>query len=311
MAYSDYTYDPTAAASANLISNEVQTVDQTTTVAVFPLQGAFFGTTLVVETKSDSDAEYTEATLGTDYIFSPLFQYASAMASRKVVYSYIVLKPSLSDVTSVRLTYQCLGGYNDDALFAEINNSSFDQTDYYKWAYKIFGSGVSTGAVTRDPDVMGLSTMEVMTSACNTFLSYLENNLTNGTTLSQDLTRLEMRVGGSYTKEETETMRTAADKTATVTANANTQMYLLSKNYNFHEGVLTFISGSDSVQSTTVRIARSETQVPTAQQVNEINSSAGLYTLTVTQVGDDVQVLLTPTVAGTAYYKVKTEIANL
>lgn len=166
----DYSFDPTASNPDNLITLEVHPL--VGTVAVIPLQGAFYREGLVVEGIMEMGVNDIIETLrpDLDYLFSPLFIRPSAVAG-KDAYSYILLK---GEWDRVKISYQCVGGEHgiDRDLLTKISELSFDRTKIAKWL-EITGTD-SYNPRSRNPVLAEASELEILNAGMQRINEALE-----------------------------------------------------------------------------------------------------------------------------------------
>lgn len=123
-------YDPTGVAPANLITNEIHS--SLTEPDIFPVQGTFYAQGLIVSGVSTLSGETVILQQFIDFVFSPLYADMSA-ATGKEVYSYILLT-NMPAWTSISLTYQAVGGIQDNVLLSQIIAAGvFDRTNIDNW----------------------------------------------------------------------------------------------------------------------------------------------------------------------------------
>lgn len=187
----DYSFDPTASNPDNLITLEVHPL--VGTVAVIPLQGAFYREGLVVEGIMEMGVNDIIETLrpDLDYLFSPLFIRPSAVAG-KDAYSYILLK---GEWDRVKISYQCVGGEHgiDRDLLTKISELSFDRTKIAKWL-EITGTD-SYNPRSRNPVLAEASELEILNAGMQRINEALERlTPSNGEkATNQQVTTLEIR----------------------------------------------------------------------------------------------------------------------
>jgi hypothetical protein len=140
-------YDPTGTLAGNTISNEV--ITPITQCAIFPTQGPFYDTNLVVRAVRASDDVIVTLTPHVDYFFSPVYGKQLDTIGL-IVYSYILL----ADYTlwsSVSIDYQAVGCENDAILLQQIVNlGNFDRTNLLTWLSLAGDTVVSSDTVRPD-----------------------------------------------------------------------------------------------------------------------------------------------------------------
>jgi parallel beta-helix repeat protein len=142
-------YDPTGTLSSNLISNENHI--NLVSAAIFPADGPFFDTTMVVTgTMLNSDVS-VPLQLYVDYIFSPLYSQVSTLIGSPI-FSYIVLINPLQ-WSSIKLNYRAVGCANDSVLQQQIIAlGNFDRLSYSIWTSLPGDTVVNEDNLT--PDIM-------------------------------------------------------------------------------------------------------------------------------------------------------------
>lgn len=302
MAYSDYTFDPTGENAANLISQEIQVVDPAVTVAVFPDQGAFFSEGILVEGRKDAGT-WEELIEGYHFAFSPLFLMAAAKSTRQRVFSYLVLMaPDVADIDEVRLTYQCIGQYQDDTLLAEIASQVFDRTDPLAWL-NLQGQSSEFNPVVRDPDLRGVSLTEIIAQRIELMASAIADPYASNRNYGAAITELKVEVAKALSSTQLAQVLITPDVNKTVNAASNEILYTF-KNDLVKASVAAHLAiTGDGHDSLIVDISRGSSGYVYNVR-DRLNSGTDYLSVSFSTVGNDVNVTAVMGAAGRL--KVKT-----
>lgn len=299
MSYTDYPFDPTAARAGNKITDEIQAINLSNTVAIIPDQGAFFSKDFSLEVRKGSGA-WVKLENEVDFSFSPIFLLASAKATRKRVFSYVVITKKGMDIDSARLTYQALGKYEDKELLATIANADWDMTKSEEWA-RLEGSAATYNPITRNPVLANQSLKEIIATQLEFITNVLADPASGGKDYSQQIALMELRVGKTVDEDKLNDMLRKPNFSKSVGTSKYT-VYNLPKEVVAHVGQITFVATDGSYYSATVKVYRDENN---KQQINVVDvMSQGGATLTniVARSLKDVFVQSTPNKTGNLYY---------
>ncbi|QAX96159.1 hypothetical protein [Vibrio phage vB_VmeM-Yong XC32] len=306
MAYTDYNFDPTAEAPANLISQEVHALDMATFVGVIPDQGAFFEKGLVVEARASSSDPWVELTPYFDFVFSPPFVDAGARTTRKQVFSYIVLNEDRGVYSDVRLTYQAIGKYRDSEMFTLLNAATFDRSLSAEWV--AFSSYIDTMShVTREETLVGKGTLEVLAAMVDKWTEAIQNPHAQGKNLGQDVARLEQKVAKALTTDAYAELTAQNDFSQAVVSGTAYEVKVTDDEVELHKGMLLIKSSTGDAYSVDVLGRKAGSTVHSAL-FSQSHNNGVLGTVAVTRSSDAIVIRVTPSVAGTMYYKTVSEI---
>jgi len=168
-------YDITGVKPANLIVDEL--IDNSTTAALWPTAGVFYRTGLTVTAVNKVSGLKETLVLDTDYKFSPLF-ITEALAVKAEIYSYVVMVNPTA-WTSVKMTYQALGGNRVDGTLAlEITAAgTFDKLVAANW-YGFMGANNPTRAPGAKPILSGHGFLETLSSKMDDVILQMTDSTT-------------------------------------------------------------------------------------------------------------------------------------
>lgn len=222
-------FDPTAAKAANQIHQESHSL--TTSVAIFPTEGQFYIKDLLVEgQRPDNSWEVVNGTDG--YFLSPL-DMEMVQVVGKEVYTYLVI---MKTYDAVRITYRATGGRPDSTLLAEIQaRGTFNRRAHTEWTIFRGQEGI-VKPYARNPELRGLSAMEVLNSQLGDIVTELrESRANDGTTTQKGIVRLatptEAVTGVESDAVVTpEGLKVATDRFETTAGQVIAQQTLIQKN---------------------------------------------------------------------------------
>lgn len=190
----NHAYDPTGSAVANKFTNEVHPFDKSVDLAVFSNEGPFYNESLVAE--GLISGTWTPLVEQTDYILSPMFLSVAASTRRDPSSYIIVINP---DVTSIKLTYQAVGYYEDVLLLQEIvNKPAMDRSSLTDWL-SIKGSGAYWDAKQRHPEK---DLLQIISQQLNNIEAGIANPHTSSTNLAGTVNELAALITSSVASIE-------------------------------------------------------------------------------------------------------------
>lgn len=255
MAAADYQYNPGADLPANLIVEEVQTINVANDRSVWMRQGPFFQFSLTVEIRASLTAPWVELRKYHDYYLGPEFGHASEAAGKRIS-SYIVIP---TDAVEVRLTYRCLGEEVDTNLLQwvakEQAEGRLDRSLTEHWLRMAVMARLYNPRV-HDPDMLEVSWQEVM----NSQLAKIVLALSNPNTLSPldqeaKLTQLEAALSLKLDKSELVDQSRVYDKRTLMVGGVANVIYVFPSTDDIVELRIAFTAAGDDdheVQTATI-----------------------------------------------------------
>lgn len=270
----DFIFDPTGENAANLITNEIQTIDLTTDLMVMPVNHPFFAESMPTVTVTDGTNTKT-LSRGIGYILGPIFVEAGARTTGKMVCSYIVITDNTYPWNSITMNYQTLGGYQDTYLLSELAATTIDRSIRSEWL-KIKGGAAFFEVYQRNPQLATDSMLSVLAGGVADIANILNAPASSNTQWGQRISAIETLIasGGAGGSGGISAKPTAMDMTITqdITV-ADKAVYLIDRVSVLNSAIDT--KKLTMVTPTVTGTARDTISLPSANFTGTLTSDEG------------------------------------